>query len=357
MSSWRLNKVFFEHTSDTIAIANNRGKILYVNPSFERVSGYERAEIEGKPIDTIHSDETFSNAYWENVKELDESKNIFRKVFVNRKRNGNYFYLDTKIILYNSSAAKTRNYILIGTDITNVLEQTQRIGLLEVELQKSNQTLDTLLYKSSHDLRAPITTIQGLLNLARTDVNDDKLLNYLDMIVQSTSRLDSLLVDLRKLSWIHANRFSVQEINFEELVRSILEDLSRFIPVSEINIVVDVKVKKKHFYSKYLINRILRNLIDNACRYRYDRNTEKHMVVIGIEEVDSELHFFIQDNGRGIKEEAQERLFEMFYKAEAVSNRNGLGLHIARAAVEKLKGRIELSSAYNKGTKVKVTLP
>lgn len=357
MSSWRLNKIYFEHTSDTIAIVNDRGKILYVNPSFEQVSGYRKDEIEGKSIDTLRSDKAFADVYWENIKGLNESRNVFRKVFVNKKKNGNYFYLDTKVILYMSTAAGNRNYISIGTDITNILEQTQRIGLLEVELKKSNQTLDTLLYRSSHDLRSPITTIQGLLNLARTDVKDDKLLSYLDMMVQSTSRLDSLLMDLRKLSSIHTNRFSVEEINFEELIEGILEDLSRFIPVNDINVVVQVKVFRKHSYSKYLLNRILRNLIDNACRYRYERNAEKHTVIIRIEEVEDKLEFFIEDNGRGIKEDAQERLFEMFYKAEAVSNRNGLGLYIARAAVEKLQGQIELSSKYSKGTKVRISLP
>ncbi|MBL6445492.1 PAS domain S-box protein [Fulvivirga sp. 29W222] len=357
MSSWRLNKIYFEHTSDTIAIVNDRGKILYVNPSFERVSGYDKEEIEGKSIDTLRSGRVFIDAYWNNVRKLNEDRNLFRKVFVDKKKSGNYFYLDTKVILYLSTSTGDRNYILIGTDITDVLDQTQRIELLEVELEKANQTLGTILYRSSHDLRAPITTIQGVLNLARADVKDDKLLSYLDMIVQSTSRLDSLLIDLRKLSRIHSNRFPAQEINFEELVKGILEDLSRFVPINNINVVVDVKVSRKHRYSKYLLSRILRNLIDNACRYRYERSSEQHTVTIIIEDVEGMIQLFIEDNGRGIKDEAQERLFEMFYKAEAVSNRNGLGLHIVKTAIEKLNGQIEFSSTFKKGTKVKVTLP
>nr|WP_262896694.1 ATP-binding protein [Fulvivirga marina] len=101
----------------------------------------------------------------------------------------------------------------------------------------------------------------------------------------------------------------------------------------------------------------MRNLIDNACRYRYERSSEQHTVTIIIEDVEGMIQLFIEDNGRGIKDEAQERLFEMFYKAEAVSNRNGLGLHIVKTAIEKLNGQIEFSSTFKKGTKVKVTLP
>lgn len=352
-----LNRIFFEHTSDAITITNEEGRILYVNSAFERASGYEKDEIKGESIDVLRADKNFVDIYWRNRNALKED-GVFRKVFVNKKKNGNFFYMDTKVIPYTSDLpTHEKRYVSIGADITNIIEQTQRIGLLEFELQKSNHTLETLLYKSSHDLRAPIATIQGLLNLAKMDIKDDGLLNYLDMIVQSTTRLDSLLIDIRKLSTIHANKFSVEEINFEELLKGILTDLGKFMPMNEIAINVDVKVRRKHYYSRYLLKRILRNLIDNACRYRLERPSKNHTVFITIEEVGNALQFFIIDNGRGIREEAQERLFEMFYKAEAISNRNGLGLHIAKTAIDKLKGQIELSSRYNQGTKVKVSLP
>lgn len=352
--------MFLEHTSDAISITDDTGIIQYVNPAFEQVSGYNKEEIIGASIDVLRSENIFRKIYWENRGLLKEGE-VFRKVFINKKKNGNFFYQDTRVLSVSMPEGNDTDihYIAIGTDITETINKIQQVRLIEYELQKTNHTLETLLYKASHDLRSPIATIKGLIYLAKKDIHGPDTLTYLDMISSSTVKLDSLLTDIRKISTIHSNQFQVEEINFHHLINNILLDLEKFIPIKKIAIKIDVRINRKHYYSDYLLQRVLRNLIDNACRYRlmYSEKNKKHSVFITIREVGRSLEIDIADNGKGIKKDLQPRLFEMFYRADTASNRNGLGLFIAKTAVEKLNGRIELSSKYRKGTHVKVCLP
>lgn len=339
-----------ENTWDSILVVDHKGRIEYANPTFRNLVHFDLEDVN---INDLLIEKKFHDIYFENL-EILRSKKPLKKVLVYRKDNGEYLYLDTKILSLNHSSLSGR-FLLVGSDISNVLAKSQRMSLLEIELNKSKTILEEFLYKSAHDLRGPIATIQGLINVAKTDGRPSEVAEYLDLISDNARKLDSLLLDLRHLTTIENNSFEKEPVNIKELVDDILKSIKKILPIQEYEIELRLDQKKLFYTSEFLLRKILTCLLHNACFYC--KNPDDHKVVVELLEKREELKINISDNGKGIRPEIQRKIFNLFVKGESQSDQNGLGLFMTKLAVDKLEGRVELQSAYGAGTKVSVFLP
>lgn len=225
------------------------------------------------------------------------------------------------------------------------------------ELIKSNQELDKFVYSVSHDLRAPLTSMLGLIELSEDGNEDPFIEKNLSLVKASINKLDGFIGDILKYSRNSRLEVMMEEINFKEMLEGIISDhlyMTRYKPIVEIG--VEIKNDTVLISDRHRLTVILNNLISNAIRYQNPTSTNP-FIKIEIATTTIETIILIKDNGVGIKKEMFSKIFEMFFRVSQSSEGSGLGLYIVKQTIEKLKGIIEIESELGKGTSFTIRLP
>ncbi len=224
-------------------------------------------------------------------------------------------------------------------------------------LETRNHELDNLVYRISHDLRSPIASILGLLNVIQLDETTTQ--EYLPLIRQKATRLDAFINNMLDFAKTTRSTPTREAIEFQQLIDECLEDFQYLDHASELSVLTEVTLPFP-FYSDPLKMKILfSNLISNAIKYQNIYNTEQSCLLITAKYVqqDKRLLLTFEDNGLGISKEHLDRVFDMFYRATDRSGGSGLGLYIVKQTTEKLNGTIQVDSQPGKGTTFKMLLP
>jgi len=226
------------------------------------------------------------------------------------------------------------------------------------ELMKINKELDSFVYSVSHNLRAPLRSVLGLINLARME--DEKqgntFKNYFNMMETSMNKLDETLKEILDYSRNSRQELCIEKINIQQLLDDNLEKMQFMPGSSSINKQINISEDAPFYSDKYRISVIFNNLISNAIKY-YDPVKEHPMLNITIKVTSGSARLEFQDNGVGIDKEYQDKIFNMFFRATQLSEGAGLGLYIVQEAVDKLKGSIVIDSEIRKGTTFIIDIP
>lgn len=239
-------------------------------------------------------------------------------------------------------------------------EELQKKALLQSNenLKKSNRELDSFVYSVSHDLRAPLSSMLGVVGLCEMGVLDPFMQKNITLIKTSIKKLDGFIMDILDYSRNSRLEIDHQEIHFSDLLTDISNNL-KFMGVDDQK-KVDVRMTVRNgvpFYSdKGRISIILNNLISNSIRYQ-NPHAPDPFVEINVNVSESAANILVKDNGIGISEENQVKVFNMFYRVSDKSIGSGLGLYIVKEAVEKLNGVLELRSEIGRGTEFVIHLP
>lgn len=226
------------------------------------------------------------------------------------------------------------------------------------ELVKINKELDSFVYSVSHNLRAPLMSVLGLINLVQLENGnaDSALKNYFQMMQQSIHKLDDTLKEILDYSRNARSALSVTEIDIRKMVEDSFERMKYMEGSEEIHKSVNSGEKVPFYTDAYRLSVVINNLVSNAIKYR-DVHKEDQTLKVNIQISETELILEIVDNGIGISSEYISRIFEMFFRATERSEGAGLGLYIVRETVDKLHGTIAVSSAIGQGTTFTITLP
>lgn len=294
---------------------------------------------------SFSNDDPFNKIDWSEITdELIEKGFIERKEIEFRLADGS-----KKWILFSGKPNNGHTLyaaILDFTDIKNTIN----------ELQKINFELDHFVYHASHDLRAPLRTVLGLLSLLKQESNKQERIQCVDLIEGTVNRLDTLVVDLLSISRNNRTQQRFVDINFMVEVNTAVSNFYHVGSTRNLEIITKISQPVRYVSDLTRIRIILNNLISNAIKYRRF-HLEHSFIDIRIW-VDSEnAHIEIEDNGEGIDEDKLDHIFEMFYRASTKSEGSGLGLYIVKDVVEKLTGTIEVVSERNMGTTFTLTLP
>lgn len=222
------------------------------------------------------------------------------------------------------------------------------------ELRKINYELDNFVYKVSHDLRAPISSILGLVNVARHDTSKVTLKACIDQIEKSAKTQDNFIKDILELSKNSHLEISREKIDFNEIVDETYKQLEHSYNGKTIKPRVKLNQKKPFYSDRTRLQIIFNNLISNAIKYGKEKNSK---IDVGIDVSNSSANIRIKDNGIGIEKDHQEKVFDMFYRATDQNAGSGLGLYVVKETVTRLKGEITMVSEPEKGTEVNVKLP
>lgn len=242
------------------------------------------------------------------------------------------------------------------------LKAKQKATELELRLQneelvKINNELDNFVYSVSHNLRAPLSTVMGLLNLARQELPGHREWeNYVEMMGSSISKLDDTLKEILEYSRNARNEVAAEEIDFERIATLAFEKQRYQEGFDQVEKAVSVRCENSFHSDAYRIGVIINNLISNAIRYM-DKEKSRKTMEISVVSTPQGVKLTINDNGVGIINEMRDKVFNMFFRGSVRSEGAGLGLYIVREMVSKLNGSLQLDSEPGKGTSITIELP
>lgn len=217
-----------------------------------------------------------------------------------------------------------------------------------------NHELDRFVYSASHDLRSPITSLKGLIEITQFEDNIDQIREYLTLMQESLARQDQFISDIIDYSKNKRKEIIIEPVSLHELIDETISQLMHFENVSQIEITKEILADKIQS-DRLRLNIIISNLLSNAIKYA--DNSKQQMFISIKTYIDNDLYKIeIADNGIGIKEEFIDHIFEMYFGTNK-NKGSGLGLYIAKEAVEIIKGNIYVSSESNIGSKFIVTIP
>jgi len=241
---------------------------------------------------------------------------------------------------------------LIDMVLITLIGISMVMWLLEDErerLRKANQELDSFLYSTSHDLRAPIASILGLTYLGKVDLKEAQAREFMQMIEDRVKKLDMVIGDILSLSRTKKFDVRIDTIDFNVLLEETITDLKFNKGASAIELQYNYSAQHV-FRSDYnQLKIVLSNLLANALKY-HNLAQDRPFIRVGFRLIADRAEIEVEDNGAGIPEESVSRIFDMFYRASLNTDGTGLGLYIVKEALCKINGTIAVRSTYGKGS-------
>jgi PAS domain S-box-containing protein len=345
----------FEASPFAIVNLDTTGTILTTNNAFEKIFHYPPSEVKGKKLADLIMSDSDKDGVTRAFEKVMAGEVISFESLRETKEGGSadVFALGYPIILDNKVAGAYIIYI----DISEQKSYEKEIVAKNEELVKINRELDKFFYSASHDIRAPLTTILGLVNIAEMDVRDKKSLEYFNMIRTSVMKLDAFTLDLIRFSNNIRTEVVSSHFNVNDLITDVVNDFRNRDEIKGIRFDIQ-DTKPLHFSTdRQRLHDILYQVILNATTYHDEENNDRHVKINATVKSSSELEIEVQDNGLGIEEQHLNKIFEMFSKLSDKSHGAGLGLYIVNEIVVKLNGKIDVESRIGEGSKFLVKLP
>ncbi|MEM8565206.1 MAG: ATP-binding protein [Bacteroidota bacterium] len=331
---------------------------IQISPKLADLLGYDQADLTSLSMQSmlsfIHPDD------------LDNAKIILLNHFKKRTpfsvecrartKVGEYIWvLDTGQAEWDEHGRAVR---MVGTilDINKRKCAEQQVKEQNQLLEKANRELDRFVYSTSHDLKAPLSSVQGLISIAELTTDEKERQQVFHLMKQRISNLNRFIADITNYSRNSRLDTCIEEVDVPSLIEEILEDLEHFEERNKIDIETDLAEGLSIYTDKYRLKIILSNLLNNAIKYHNYELSNPKIQIKGYRESSVEVIEII-DNGTGIGQEHISSIFNMFYRATEKSDGSGLGLYIVKEAVEKLKGSIVVHSETNLGSVFTVRLP
>jgi signal transduction histidine kinase len=223
------------------------------------------------------------------------------------------------------------------------------------ELLKANRELDSFVYSVSHNLRGPLASLMGLLNIARDEDKDQRLVQVHDMMNCSMAKLEDTLKEILEYSRNARGELQLGKIDWLRTIEASLSKLEYLDKGNHIEKLIRLQTDVPFCSDGGRLGIIFVNLLSNAILYR--DKTRDSVVNIDVLTTEKTATITIKDNGVGIKDDVKPYIFNMFYRGTELSQGAGLGLYIAKETVSKLMATIEIESTHGEGTKVTVTVP
>lgn len=362
---------FFTLALDMLGIADFQGHLLQVNPAWERVLGYTEDELRTMSgLELAHPEER--ETLRESIEALKRGAAVTYSEGRYRHKDGSY-----RCLGWTAAPFPAEQLIYIfARDITARKQAEEQIRHLNVELEKRitaltdvNRELETFNYSISHDLRAPLRSMNGFAQ-ALTESEGNRLtahgLDYLRRIGHSAKRMDALLQDLLEYSRVARTDMPPREVSLDAVVNEIVH--MREIEIQQKQAHLEIKAPLGNVMAHLpTIQQIMANLIDNGLKFVGDGKLP-HLRIWTETLPDSDpaslltgrsLRIWIEDNGIGIEPEYHEKIFGLFERLHPAHTfpGTGIGLAIVRKGVERMGGRVGLASEPGRGSRFWVELP
>ncbi len=350
-------RLFVEGVKDyAIFFLTPDGNIASWNQGAERLKGYKKEEVLGKHFSLFYTEEALKSGFpqYELVEAAKQGR--FEDEGWRVRSDGTVFWANVVITpIYNKDLLI--GFSKITRDVTNKVKNEELMRKNKM-LLKINTDLDNFIYTASHDLKAPIANLEGLIFLLSKRIQgrlSDEEQKILNMMKQSIEKLRRTIDDLKEITKAQKGLDDkMEEISITSVLEEVKSDIENMIQEADAQFIESLEVTKIRF-AKANLRTILYNLISNAVKYRsLDRPLN---IVIKTYALDSEIALSISDNGLGLSENQQSKLFMMFKRFHSNTEGTGIGLYIIKRIVENAGGHIEAQSELDKGTTFTIFFP
>ncbi len=328
-------------------VIDQAGTICYASDYVNEILHYSSEELVGKKL--VDMIEPISISYFNSTIQqllLDGSEPVDIKDLGLYCVDCQRHYFDGMITY--SEIFPEAHYIIYLHDVTNR-------KVKEEKLTQMNLELDGFIYKASHDLRAPLASLAGLINLTEKSISIESK-EYLELMKRSVKRLDQYITKLAHYTRNGNLGLEYNEINFKLVLTDIIEAY-KFLPNADC---IDFRIsidEKRHVHADlFRLQLILNNLISNTIKY-YNPHEPNPYVEITVVADAKKFELIVSDNGIGITDEYKGKIFNMFQRATTQAHGSGIGLYLVKKALVKMEGKVEVQSEYGQGTEFTLTIP
>lgn len=335
------------HTVNPIQITDAKGSMIYVNPAFERTSGYAKEELIGKNPNILSSHK-HTKAFWNSVWDQILSGKMWVGEVENRRKDGSNFHTELVISPIIDARQKVVGFLGAHRDIT---EQKA----LERQLVRSQkmESIGTLAAGIAHEVGNPLTSISSLVQVILRTTQDEFAKEKLELIKNQISRITRIIRDLVDFS--RPSNYVVKATDVNEVLRDALNIVQYGKKVKHItfDISMAAEMPKLHVVPDQLVQ-VFINILMNAV----DALDEiPGTITLQTKHTDREVQVLIRDTGKGIEAEDREKIFEPFFSTKEVGKGTGLGLWVSYGIVKNFDGDIVVNSEPGQGSEFFITLP
>ncbi|KKO04987.1 hypothetical protein LCGC14_0078060 [marine sediment metagenome] len=346
-------KAFQTNLIGMIMIDNER-KVIEANETAYTLLNTNREELIGKIILETGVVKVDEKERFKILEQFSETGKCINQELVIYLRNGQKRSILISIEPLNFN--NKENFLVSLFDDTKRKEAEINLENQYFELQKTNSELDSFVYSASHELRAPLSSVLGLIHLIQMEEIDPKLFQHINMMEKSIVRLDSFIKDIIEYSRNKHVQVKLESINFTNLIEQSLESFWYLDNTSKINIEVSVDEIIEFASDSKRISILLNNFISNAIKY-HDVKKVSPSIWISVKTTKKEAIIEIKDNGVGMAKDQLEKIFEMFYRVSSKVMGSGIGLYIVKEVIFKLNGKIEVKSKIGEGSTFTLKIP
>ncbi len=245
--------------------------------------------------------------------------------------------------------------VYANTMIKSIAGYAQQLKGKISELTVANKELDVFIFSASHDLRSPIASVKGLVDIAMQEGGTADLQDYLQLVKGILDKQDNYIKEIIDFFKSKRGPVKIEPIDLKQIAEEIFA-LNRYIPAAR-GILFVTEINLQTFNSDALrIRMVLNNLVSNAIKYSDKRKMLKQ-IFVRANQINGNIVIEVEDNGIGIDERYQSAIFELFFVKEKSDKNTGIGLYIVKQSVDMLGGKIAIESEINSGTKFILTLP
>lgn len=345
-----------DQCSESVVFTDKEARYLYVNRSFEKITGYTREELVGKTPrilkSGLHSRE-FYKEMWSSIL----AGKTFHCRMTNRRKDGSQYHEEANISPVRNDAGEITNFVSVATDITELLNRKWALEEANAELRRSNSELEQFAYVASHDLQEPLRAVSSCMQLLEKKYVgqlDDRAQEFIHHAVDACHRMRTLIDGLLALSRVQSVIGHLEPTDTSHILEKARANLTHSIESSRARIEHgELPVVCAH--PQMLVN-LFQNLISNALKF----HGEKPPVVHVEARRDNGFWIFsVRDEGIGIDPAHFDRIFQLFQRLHTRDEYpgTGLGLAICQKIVHHHGGRIWVESTPGHGSTFFFTLP
>ncbi len=237
-----------------------------------------------------------------------------------------------------------------------VLKNTTLNQTLDL-LNKRNQELEKIAYRTFHDMKEPMVNLSGLLELVKLETQNESVDNLLKQAHSMIMRLDNFGISLTDYTKVIQDDFKAECIDFDELSNELFHSFTSFNGYEKTNVDIDIsEITEPVFYDLNRLYVLIKNLVSNSVQYR-DVDKPNDYCSVTLKSKKGHLRVEVRDNGMGIERSLLPHIFDMFYRANNSGSGPGMGLYIVNSIVQESEGKIDITSDEGIGTTVCIDLP
>lgn len=360
-----LRKLFnaVEQSSCSIVITDIQGNIEYVNPRFSRVTGYAPQEVIGQNPRILKSGEKPPEEYkclWDTIISGGEWEGEFH----NKKKNGELYWEHASISSIRNPEGIITHFVAVKEDITErkriadeLMKQRDHLEYLTNRLTTANKELEAFCHSVSHDLRAPLRSVNGFCKALMEDYSDKLDVqgkNYLQRAMAASKFMGQLIDDLLNLSRITRSEMTCKKVDLSALAKALVSELQETEPERQVEFLIAEKLVVNG--DPHLLQIALRNLLGNA--WKFTRKCPRARIEFGAKQLDGKPVYFVRDNGAGFDMTFVNKLFGAFQRLHPTTEFEGTGIGLAtvQRIIHRHGGRIWAEGAVDQGANFYFTI-